>query len=597
MFLYVLYHPTTYLTELTCFFLSRVMSIFCMQIQVYLQLPRGNPGTVFRLNFFFLFSIIDLRIMTNILTSSLFLYLLCCLLCQLQRCLSLRDHGAHPLVVDYHEHYMYKHLGDKMTESLSVNNCTMGGSYMSGLADNQNPDIVVTLLPPPQKVIEKWMPQQKHQSPLRLFYQITDNICSSQKFREVSKGFYARAKGCYSVYVVNREGKRVKRINDYGATLHPEHTRCNFRILRSVCHQGNHAGIQMIDKTFRELGSFPFKVEAKNVLVSRSGMFALPCGPFGLFSSCEAVKWGLSTVANVSSHVHLCRKGQCPYPIYDKVFVMTQYDDTQIGQFMQEAFPKLIYHLDYLLAHPEVKIHYSFTKRATLPTFVLPHNFFAAFGLLDRLINGTIYAKEIIMPREGGCQDIGYNAWEVVTMRETFYRHLHIPETTQFVWKKPASLLPRTILLLTRSAYKFTQNKADYAKRSWSPQQERVLVAALQRMFPDNPVEIFSDRNETLMTCPLCQAEMFTRAEIVIGYHGAGLSNAMFMKPGGVMVEVVYHYDSRHAPIIGIFPRICDIIGLHHFSYYVKDITLNVTQLAEEIHDFHQKVKLWSPTS
>ena len=40
-------------------------------------------------------------------------------------------------------------------------------------------------------------------------------------------------------------------------------------------------------------------------------------------------------------------------------------------------------------------------------------------------------------------------------------------------------------------------------------------------------------------------ARAFHRADIAIGFHGAGLSNAYYMRPGGVVVEVVYDYDAR----------------------------------------------------
>ena len=95
-------------------------------------------------------------------------------------------------------------------------------------------------------------------------------------------------------------------------------------------------------------------------------------------------------------------------------------------------------------------------------------------------------------------------------------------------------------------------------------------------------------------SCPLCQARAFHRADIAIGYHGAGLSNAIYMRPGGTIVEVVHDYDSRHIPFIGIFPRISSIIGLHHYIYYTKDIGMDVTKLAEDIAKFVSKAKLWS---
>lgn len=505
----------------------------------------------------------------------------------------LRNDPEHHLVVDYSEHYYYHRISEKMRESLSISNCTMSGDYTDGLANMKDEyDLYVKVVPPPNKVIAKWSDKNYYKAQTRIFAHVTENLCNSPRFKDLVKGFYKRAKGCYKVYIIDKNGIKQKRLNTYGATLHPEHVRCDNQVASSICHQGGTSGLQVIDRQYRRLNSYPFVISAKRVVIGRGGMFGLPCGPFGLFSSCEAVKWGVPFANDAVKYVEGCRTGRdCPFPKYNKVFVMTQYDDTQIGQFMQEALPKLIYHLEYLQAHPDVKIHYGFTKQSSMPTFVLPHYFFFTFGLLDRLINGTTYANEIIMPREGGCQDIGYNAWEAVTMREKFYNMIGIQEKADFTRKVPYQ---PTILILTRSAGKFTQNKADYNVRRWTKEQLDQMVPALQERFPQHAIELFSDVNATLMKCPLCQAEVFSRADIVIGHHGAGLSNAIFMKPGGVMIEVVYNYDSRHAPILGIFPRMADIVGLHHFMYYIRDIEFTMPTFVKEVADFVKKAKLWA---
>ena len=56
---------------------------------------------------------------------------------------------------------------------------------------------------------------------------------------------------------------------------------------------------------------------------------------------------------------------------------------------------------------------------------------FEALGLRDRLINGTVYAEEIYMPREGGCQDVGFNIWEILTMREKFLKIIEQKDYSQ----------------------------------------------------------------------------------------------------------------------------------------------------------------------
>jgi hypothetical protein len=39
-----------------------------------------------------------------------------------------------------------------------------------------------------------------------------------------------------------------------------------------------------------------------------------------------------------------------------------------------------------------------------------------------------VFAREAIIPREGGCQDAGYNAWEIVNLRSTLLKRSGIIE-------------------------------------------------------------------------------------------------------------------------------------------------------------------------
>lgn len=80
---------------------------------------------------------------------------------------------------------------------------------------------------------------------------------------------------------------------------------------------------------------------------------------------------------------------------------------------MMESFPRLVYHYDFLKENSDYYIHFGFTKQPRVPNFVLPNIFINWLGFGDRLINGTFFAEEVIMSREGGCQDAGYNAWLV----------------------------------------------------------------------------------------------------------------------------------------------------------------------------------------
>lgn len=540
------------------------------------------------------------------------------------------EDGSYPLVPEYADNYYYKHLNEKMNESMSINNCSLYGSSIliphGGAVSRADSDLSVEIVPPTIDVINRWQDQNNGKFKMKLFAQGNYQLCSSTDFRGFKKGFFKRSKGCYKMNVINKKGEKIRRINTYGATLHVDHIRCDVETGGSLCGtpvaQGRTTEIVSLPAKLRLLNSYPFVIRAKHVIVAKSGMLALPCGPFGLFSSCEAVNWGVSTAAAVVDRVYDCQRyygapaeylnrstkfihsdstaqPYCPFRRVKRVFLMSQYDDTQIGQFMMESFPRLVYHYDFLKSNPDVYIHFGFTKQEILPNFTLPNIFINWLGFGDRLINGTFYADEVIMSREGGCQDAGYNAWEVVSMRDRFINQLGLPTDNELFVSTPgksvpSNIKPSIVILVRSSGSRYVQNKGYQRLRGWPVGFVESLTVLFRTQFPSHEVKIFSDMNSTLMRSPPEQIALFRTADIAIGYHGAGLSNTMYMKPGGIVVEVLSRFDSRHAPGVGIFPRLSGIIGLHHLTYFIKDLNFTPEALAEDTSKFYQKVKLWS---
>ena len=113
-------------------------------------------------------------------------------------------------------------------------------------------------------MVLKWDKNSNHKKNMRIFSQVSNNLCGSRNFRDLRKGYYKRAKGCYKVYSEDKSGKRRKRFNDYGATMHPEHVRCDNMKATSVCESGV-SGITVVDNYLREMHSFPFVVFARKV--------------------------------------------------------------------------------------------------------------------------------------------------------------------------------------------------------------------------------------------------------------------------------------------------------------------------------------------
>lgn len=124
----------------------------------------------------------------------------------------------------------------------------------------------------------------------------------------------------------------------------------------------------------------PPAAEAVSSVQSCRNSAALTDGIRGRFSD---DKKGLLTMDGIASNSPDNSSTECPYPMYSRVFIMAQYDDTQIGQFMQESLPRLTYHLDFLLKNPDIKIQFGFTKKAAPPKNVLPHAYIKFLGEIN----------------------------------------------------------------------------------------------------------------------------------------------------------------------------------------------------------------------
>jgi hypothetical protein len=105
------------------------------------------------------------------------------------------------------------------------------------------------------------------------------------------------------------------------------------------------------------------------------------------------------------------------------------------------------------------------------------------------------------VPREGGCQDAGYNAWEVVTTRETF---LGMAGVNQNDYGSQ-----RSIVVIRRSASPYTANQSDHRQRRWGEKNLKQMLEVLKAAFPNHRIDVYSDLDLKLMQCRECQIRMF----------------------------------------------------------------------------------------
>ena len=51
--------------------------------------------------------------------------------------------------------------------------------------------------------------------------------------------------------------------------------------------------------------------------------------------------------------------------------------------------------------------------------------------------------------------------------------------------------------------------------------------------------------------CMSCQIRTYASTDILIGLHGAGLTNIVFMPPNSLVIELAAQFDGRMQPVCG----------------------------------------------
>ena len=215
-------------------------------------------------------------------------------------------------------------------------------------------------------------------------------------------------------------------------------------------------------------------------------------------------------------------------PCYDEVYLIHQFWGTGIFHRMAEIVPRLALCLEFLRAHPEIRILAPEVggRLAELLEIV---------GLdKSRLVKGIVRAKIAYQPRATAC---GFANVQESQMLSRLYRDY----ITQTFPPQPRNRL----ILVRRSGFRrFTEQKGI----------EQVLERAARdynltyTLFIDNPTPSL---NDTMM--------LFHSAVMIVAPHGAGESNMFFSRPGTHVVEGVCNLPHDNL----CFLRLAHILGHH----------------------------------
>ena len=190
----------------------------------------------------------------------------------------------------------------------------------------------------------------------------------------------------------------------------------------------------------------------------------------------------------------------------------------------------------------------------------------AGLSMKRLIVHTHVYAEEVFLPMEGACQDPVYNTWQILTMRKLFMSQLGLGDSVKRPGEKPVMMLVKR-----SSNSKHTRNGHD-SVRQWSDSFSERIISRLQKSFPNHRVVLFSDRNTTLMRCHSCQIQAFAETDVLIGVHGAGLANMLYMKPNSAVIELApYGNDGRCILGGGPFSRIAAVMSHNYLIHHPKN--------------------------
>jgi hypothetical protein len=102
-----------------------------------------------------------------------------------------------------------------------------------------------------------------------------------------------------------------------------------------------------------------------------------------------------------------------------------------------------------------------------------------------------------------------------------------------------------------------------------------------------------SGHNASTADCLACEILDYHDGDLLIGFHGAGNTNVMFMKPNSLLVEITGVYDGRMLPFCGYYGAFASMFGVHHYVYHYDwygEQVVNITDLVQAVFQYYQEL-------
>ena len=288
-----------------------------------------------------------------------------------------------------------------------------------------------------------------------------------------------------------------------------------------------------------------------------------------------------------------------PVTRHDKVFVITANWDNNYHHFLMDSITRLIRHLDFLKSNPDIKIHIrSFEQYAKKERYIeggiaTRNRILDLLDIpLDRIISGPVLANEVYLPKAPACNRVLFQPYEIRYMTNILIEKAAARMKTINAPPRPESNKPYMVILDRPCA---TQEDCLKTWREWDrPTFQEVVYAFKSKFSGTHEILVMSPDDKEMVNCLACQIDIYKKTDILIGLHGAGVTNLMFMKPNSVLIELVGQFDGRMAPVCGYHGPFAQIFGIHHYIHYwywKGNELLFFDDVADAAYKFYHEIK------
>lgn len=431
---------------------------------------------------------------------------------------------------------------------------------------------------------------------------------------------------------------------------------------KTLCLSSSIAAEKEITSFYKDMKKDPsmfYMLHTNNALIHGTGIIAKQCGYLQAHQSCETIfkflgrnwfkecksgvllshkKWKDvwdGSQESVNALLQACpekhEKYATPIKRHKKVFIISAGWDSNYHHFLVDSLTRLIRHIDFLKANPDVMIHIRAIEQGFKKKDIadagrhLRERLFSMVGIdMNRVISGQIYADEVYIPKSTNCNAPTSLAFELRLIVRYFFMKSY-PESSSYLKLKPQAPIhgmdsivqtamtknsslalvmeQKNIIIQHRPCYDV--KSCDKGWRTWDNETIGAVVTQFQLKFPNHNVIVINSHDSYWTDCMTCQIRTYANADILVGLHGAGLTNLIFMPPDSLVIELVAQFDGRMLPVCGYHGPLAAVFGVHHYIHYwdwklllttrpkgEKKVLLNPGAIALESFTFFNDLKL-----